>query len=200
MKKKRALIACEFSGQVRDQFSALGWDAWSCDFLTTEKPGQHIQGDLRDALKQDWDFVGFHTDCTFMCNSGSRWLHTEAGRWEKLDEACELFNLCLADPRPGYNENPIPHKHAVKRIARFYDQIIQPWQFGHKEMKATCLWLRNLPLLVPTDIVGPPPREKIERRKWAKVHGASPGPDRWKFRSRTLPGIAKAFAEQWGGL
>jgi hypothetical protein len=187
----RALITCEFSGVVRDQFAALGHDAWSCDLLPTEMPGQHIQGDLRKVIEWGcWDFIGFHTDCTFMCNSGVRWLKTEPGRMEKLEAACELFNLCLRHPAKGYLENPIPHRYAVERIDRKYDQIIQPWMFGHGEIKATCLWLKDVPKLVPTNVVdGREPR----------VHHASPGPDRWKERSRTLEGVAKAMAEQWGG-
>ena len=149
----RVLIACEASGIVREAFARRGFDAWSCDLRPSEKPGQHYQCDFAYLLAQHWDFVGFHTDCTFMCNSGVRWLHTEQGRWGKLDTACKTFNMALRYPRPGYLENPIPHKYAVERIDRTYDQIIQPWQFGHGETKATCLWRKDVPPLTPSNIV-----------------------------------------------
>lgn len=116
-----------------------------------------------------------------------------------MNKAASFFKMLLNSPIPRIAvENPIPHKYAVEQIGRKYDQIIQPWQHGHEEMKATCLWLKNLPPLRPTNIVGPPPKDKEERKKWARVHRASPGPDRWKERSRTLPGIAEAMADQWG--
>ncbi len=185
----RVLVACEFSGIVRDSFIARGHDAWSCDLLPTERPGPHLQCDLREALKRDWDFIGFHTDCTYMTNSGVRWLYRDIDRWFKLFDSCDLFNLCLRDPRPGYIENPIPHKYAMRLLDRKYDQIIQPWQFGHGETKATCLWLKGVQPLVPTNIVSG--REH-------RIHTASPGPDRWKERSRTFLGIADAMADQWG--
>lgn len=185
----RILIACEFSATVRDAFAAVGHDAWSCDLLPSERGGPHIQADLRKVIEwNSWDFIGFHTDCTYMCNSGVRWLTTDPSRWSKLDAACELFNLCLRHPAKGYLENPIPHKHAVQRIDRNYDQVIQPWQFGHGETKATCLWLKNLPKLTPTNIVA---------GREARIHKMPPSPDRWKERSKTYSGIAKAMAEQW---
>lgn len=187
----RVLICCEFSGAVRDAFAARGHDAWSCDLLPTEKLGQHIQADLRKALGWGWDFIGFHTDCTYMTNAGVRWLHTESGRWQKMQEACALFNECLRHPARGYLENPIPHGHAMDLLDRKYDQIIQPWQFGHGETKATCLWLKGLPPLIPTQIV---------QGREARVHRMPPSENRWKERSRTLPGVAKAMAEQWGDL
>lgn len=186
----RVLIACEFSGIVRDAFVALGHDAWSCDLLPSERPGNHIVGDFRRVIQESWDFIGFHFECRVMANSGVRWLYTIPGRWQELREAAEVFNLTLRDPRPGYSENSVMHRHAKKLIDREQDQVIQPWQFGHGETKATCLWLRALPILKPTLIVeGRTPR----------VHHASPGPARWKERSRTLPGIAAAMATQWGG-
>lgn len=186
----KVLICCEFSGEVRDAFTANGHNAWSCDLLPSERGPQHIQADLRSVIEwNSWDFIGFHTDCTFMCNSGVRWLSTDQSRWGKLELACELFNLCLRHPAKGYLENPIPHRHAVERIDRNYDQTIQPWQFGHPETKRSCLWLKGVPPLVPTNIV--------EGRE-ARVHRMPPGPNRWKDRSRTLPGIASAMAKQWG--
>lgn len=194
----RILIACEFSGVVRDAFIAHGFDAVSCDLLPTERPGPHIQADFRSVIQNTWDMVGYHYECRVMANSGVRWLHERPGRWLELDEACEMFNLTLRDTRPGWSENPIQHRHAKARIDREQDQVIQPWQYGHKQMKATCLWLRNLPPLCPTNVVGPPPTDPTERRKWQAVHLEPPGPDRWKNRSRTFPGIAAAMAEQWG--
>ena len=192
----RVLVACEFSGVVREAFRARGHDAWSCDLLPSESD-YHIQGDVMTQAGKPWDLVIAHPPCTYLCNSGVRWLHTQEGRWAKLEDAREFFRkmhgfyytprLCV--------ENPIPHKHA---LLPKYDQIIQPWQFGHKQMKATCLWLRGLPPLTPTNVVGPPPKDKEERKAWAGVHRASPGPDRWKERSVTFQGIADAMAEQWG--
>lgn len=193
----RVLIACEFSGIVRDAFTARGHDAWSCDLLPTERPGQHIQGDaIRAAYGSHWDALIFHAPCTYLCNSGVRWLYGGKGRtidpvrWSLMEQAADFFKALWNAPidRIG-GENPIPHKYAVERIGQSYSQIIQPYDFGHGETKATCLWLKNLAPLRPTSRVsGRTPR----------VHFASPGADRWKERSRTLSGIAEAMAEQWG--
>lgn len=185
----RVLVACEFSGIVRTAFEEAGHEAWSCDLLPTEKPGNHHKGDVRDLLGDRWDLIIAHPPCTYLCNSGVRWLHEKLGRWEKLDAAAEFFRLFLRANCPRVAvENPIPHKYAVERIGRSYDQIIHPWQFGHGETKATCLWLRGLLPLVPTNIV--------EGRE-ARVHQMAPGPDRSKERSRFYPGIAQAMADQW---
>jgi hypothetical protein len=194
----RVLVACEFSGVVRDAFIAAGHEAVSCDLLPSERPGPHYQGDIRNVLNRAttmglFDMCIAHVPCTFLANSGARWLYGGKGterdpvRWAQMEAAAEFFRLLLEAPIPRIAvENPIMHRHAGIRKP---DQIIQPWQFGHPETKATGLWLRDLPPLVPTDIVaGRTPR----------VHYASPGPDRWKERSRTLPGIAAAMAEQWG--
>ena len=186
----RVLVACEFSGRVRDAFRARGHDAWSCDLLPTERPGPHIQGDVLKILDDGWDLMIAHDPCTYQCNSGVRWLYGEPERWEKLDESCiftrKLFNAPI--PKKA-RENPIPHKYALERIGRKYDQIIHPWQFGHPETKATCLWLENLPPLKPTNIV-----DGREGRIWKM----SPSKDRGKKRSITFQGIADAMAEQWG--
>lgn len=191
----RVLVACEFSGIVRDAFAARGHDAWSCDLLPSERPGQHYQQDIFTVLWRDWDLMISHWPCTRLCNSGVRWLYGGKGktvdkvRWQQMENDAKCFRRLLdcCVPRVAA-ENPIPHKYA-RKIMGDYDQVIQPWQFGHPETKATCLWLKNLPPLKPTNIVdGRTPR----------VHHASPGPDRWKERSRTLEGIAKAMAEQWG--
>lgn len=187
----KILIGCEFSGIVREEFRKLGHDAWSCDLLDTEIPGNHIKGDVLRILEDGWDMLIAHPPCFRLCNSGVRWLQ-ERDLWEELDESAYFFRRFLNAPIEKVAvENPIPHKYAIDRIGRKYDQIIQPWMFGHGETKATCLWLKNLPLLYPTKIV--------DGRK-GRVHYESPGPDRWKNRSRTLQGIAKAMAKQWGGI
>jgi len=186
----RVLVACEFSGIVRDAFIAAGHDAWSCDLLPSERPGPHIVGDALAViyqgygLHQDWDMVIAHPPCTHLAVSGARWF---AERRQEQQDALDFVRALLNAPIPRIAlENPIS---VISSRIRKPDQIIQPWMFGHGEVKATCLWLKNLPPLVPTDIVD----GRIPR-----VHHASPGPDRWKERSRTLPGIAAAMAAQWG--
>lgn len=191
----KVLVACEFSGIVRDAFAARGHDAWSCDLLPSERAGKHAQCDVRKFLTayvEPWDLMIAHPPCTYLCNSGVRWLHTQSLRRQQMIEAAHFFKALLNAPINRICvENPIPHKYAVDIIGEKYSQIIQPWQFGHPETKATCLWLKGLPKLKPTNIVsGRNPR----------VHFASPGPDRWKERSRTLPGIADAMAQQWTEL
>lgn len=194
----RVLVACEFSGIVRDAFAARGHDSWSCDLLPTERVGNHIQGNVwgDGILYRDWDLLIFHLECTRLCNSGVRWLvkdgikqiHTE--RWKRMVSDATAFRAMLDLPIQRIaGENPIMHGYARGIVGIAPTQIIQPWQFGHGETKATCLWLKNLPKLIPTNIV----EGRIPR-----VHHASPGPDRWKERSRTLPGIAQAMANQWG--
>jgi hypothetical protein len=189
----KVLIACEFSGIVRDAFRARGHDAWSCDLLPTEStPMYHHQRDVFDVLQMvAWDMLIFHAPCTRLCNSGVRWL-SERDLWQEMKQAGKFFRELLNCGVPLIaGENPIPHKYAVEEIGCKYDQLIQPYQFGHGETKATCLWLRGLPKLTPTDIV--PGRQP-------RVHYESPGVDRDKRRSRTLPGIAAAMANQWGSL
>jgi hypothetical protein len=183
----RVLIACEYSGIVRDAFSRHGHDAWSCDVLPTESPGQHYQGDVRDILGGPWDLIVAHPPCTRLANSGVRWLN-DRNLWADLDAACEFFRLFLNLPGKVAIENPIPHKYALARIGRKYSQCVQPWQFGHNESKAICLWLQNLPLLQPTNIVN----ERIQR-----CHLLPPSPNRAKERSRFFTGVADAMAEQW---
>jgi site-specific DNA-cytosine methylase len=180
----RVLVACEFSGVVRDAFRARGHDAMSCDLLGTEQPGRHHVGDVRYVLGDGWDLMVAHPPCTHLAVSGARWFKDKVVEqtWA-LEFVSELVNAPI--PRICI-ENPIG---ILSTRHRKPDQIIQPWMFGHGETKATCLWLKNLPKLVPTNIV--------EGRD-ARVHRMPPGPDRWKERSRTLPGIAAAFAEQWG--
>lgn len=195
MKKKRVLVACEYSGVVRDAFAARGWDAWSCDLLETERPGQHYVGDVRDILNDGWDIVIGHPPCTFLCNSGVRWLFNQDGtrneeRWENMEEGARFFKtfLTLSDKCPVVVENPIMHKYAVEIIGCRQSQVVQPWMFGHGETKATGLWIKYLPLLKPESVVS-----GREQRVWK----LPPSPDRWKERSRTYPGIAAAMANQW---
>lgn len=197
----RVLIACEFSGVVRRAFAARGHDAWSCDLLPSEdRSNRHITGDARDTLGDGWDLLMVaHPPCTRLCNSGVRWLSkpppgkTLDQMQADLREGAALFSAFWNAPIPRVAvENPIMHKHAKALIRNYAEpaQTIQPWQFGHGETKGTCLWLRGLPKLTPTQIV---------EGRTARVHRMPPGPDRWKERSRTFAGIAEAMADQWGG-
>lgn len=186
LNEPRVLVGCEFSGIVREEFRKKGWDAWSCDILPTEVPGQHIQDDVLNHLKDDWDLAIFHPPCTDLAVSGARWFEQKKkdGRQQKsIDFFMELVNAPI---KKIAIENPIS---IMSRIYRRPDQIIQPWQFGHPETKATCFWLKDLPLLRPTKIV-----EGRENRIWKMP----PSKDRWKNRSRTYIGIAEAMATQWG--
>jgi hypothetical protein len=178
------LVGCEFSGIVRDAFAARGHDAWSCDLLPTEIPGHHIQGDVLEILNDGWDSMITHPPCTHLAVSGARWFK---GKEKEQAEALEFVQMLMDAPIPKICiENPIS---IVSTRIRKPDQIIQPWQYGHGETKATCLWLKGLPKLQPTNIV--------EGRE-NKVHRCPPGHERWKIRSRTLTGIANAMADQWG--
>lgn len=184
----RVLIACEFSGTVREEFRKKGHDAWSCDLLPTEMAGQHVQADVLTILDAGWDLMIAHPPCTRLANSGVRWL-AERRLWEQMRQDAIFFRRLLDAEIPRVAiENPIPHRYALEVIGSKYNQIIQPYQFGHGETKATCIWLKGLPALKPTDIVD---------GRAARVHRESPSPERWKNRSRTLKGIAKAMAEQW---
>lgn len=193
----KVLVGCEFSGVVRRAFHALGHDAWSCDLLPAEDGSPfHLQGDVLEVLDGGWDLGIFHPPCTFLANSGVRWLYVGKGkvadpvRWQEMVQAARFFRALLYAPIARLIvENPIPHRHCLEIIGQRYNQIIQPWQFGHGETKATCLWLKGLPSLHPTEVVS---------GREARVHRASPGVDRWKERSRTLAGIADAMAAQWG--
>lgn len=184
------LVACEFSGVVRDAFIQHGCNATSCDILPSESGlGPHHQGDVGPLLNQQWDLLIAHPPCTYLCNSGVCWLHKREGRWQQLEQACKFFlSLKNANIPHIAIENPIPHKYAVKNIGK-YSQLIQPWQFGHGETKATCLWLKKLPLLKPADIVS----GRVQR-----LHRLPPSPDRANLRSKTYRGIAQAMALQWG--
>lgn len=205
----KVLIACEFSGVVRNAFLNRGHDAWSCDLLPSEDgSNRHIQDDIRNVMyMDDWDLMMVaHPPCTRLCNSGVRWLKkpppgkTVRDMVKELREGANLFSELWNSEIPKIAvENPIMHKYAKKRIKNYcdYSQKIQPWQFGHDPngadnvSKATCLWLKNLPKLELTGTLdGSSARNDI--------HHCPPGPDRWKIRSTFFPGIAKAMAEQWG--
>jgi hypothetical protein len=193
----RVLVACEFSGVVRDAFAAKGHDAWSCDLLPSERNGKHVQGNVLDVFQDGWDLMVAHPPCTYLCNSGVCWLHTDCPkRWISLFESARFFNeLKNAGIEKIAIENPIPHGYAKDLIGN-YSQVIQPFHFGHAERKATCFWLKGLEPLKPTNMVMLP----AEKSKAQRLHYASPGPDRWKIRSKTFTGIAEAMADQWGNL
>ena len=180
----KVLVACEYSGRVRDAFLSLGHDALSCDLLPTDVVGPHYQGDIRDILNNGWDLMIAHPPCTHLAVSGARWFKDKQ---VEQAEALDFVRLLLDAPIPKIAlENPIS---IISSRIRKPDQIIQPWWFGHGETKATCLWLKGLPKLVATNVV--------EGRE-ARVHKMPPSEDRWKERSRTYEGVAQAMAQQWG--
>lgn len=205
----RVLIGCETSGVVRRAFAARGHDAWSCDLLPAEDgSNRHLICDVRDVLMDGWDLLMVaHPPCTRLCNSGVRWLHTpppgrtKAEMWAELDAGAELFRACWDAPIERVAlENPVMHRHARERIPGIpRPQTVQPWWFGEPFFKATGLYLRGLPPLVATARLEPPARGTPAHKAWSAIHRAPPGPDRWRFRSRTFAGIAEAMAEQWGG-
>ena len=180
----KVLVACEYSGRVRDAFLSLGHDALSCDLLTTDVVGPHYQGDISDILNNGWDLMIAHPPCTHLAVSGARWFKDKQ---VEQAEALDFVRLLLDAPIPKIAlENPIS---IISSRIRKPDQIIQPWWFGHGETKATCLWLKGLPKLVATNVV--------EGRE-ARVHKMPPSENRWKERSRTYEGVAQAMAQQWG--
>jgi len=180
----RVLVACEFSGIVREAFTKRGHDAWSCDFLDTEILGNHIKDDVLSHLNEKWDLMIAHPPCTYLAVSGARWFKDRRNdQNEALKFVCSLMDASI--PKSCI-ESPIS---VISTRIRKPDQIIHPWMFGHGETKATCLWLKNLPKLKPTNIV-----EGRAERVWKE----SPSPNRWKNRSRTYLGIAEAMATQWG--
>lgn len=182
----KILVGCEFSATVRDAFLSRGHDAWSCDLLDSEgDPGRHIQGDVLAILEDGWDLAIFHPPCTHLAVSGARWFKDKL---KEQAEALDFVRLLLSAPIPRIAlENPVS---IISSRIRKPDQVIQPWQHGHGETKATCLWLKGLPLLKPSNVV-----DGRENR----IFKMPPSADRWKERSRTFPGIAVAMATQWGG-
>lgn len=192
----RVLVACEFSGTVRDAFAAKGHDAWSCDLLPSEKPGNHIQGDVLDVLNDGWDLMIAHPPCTDLAVSGAK--HFAAKRADGRQQASVDFFMALATadiPRMCI-ENPVS---IMSTHWRKPDQIIQPWMFGHEATKTTCLWLSGLPRLQPTQLVGKGARHVTKGGNSLPTwYNLPPSADRWKLRSMTFPGIAQAMADQWG--
>jgi hypothetical protein len=213
MKELNVIVGCESSGMVREAFRALGHNAWSCDLLPADDNSPfHFQQDIFNVLEDlEWDLGIFHPPCTYLTNAGVRWLHehvqsrngkkpTISGkvRWDYMREGAQFFKKLLESDIPRIAvENPIPHKYAIDIIGRKYDQIVQPWMFGHTERKATCFWLKNLPKLVPTNDVKAQ-MLLLPKKEQQRLHYLPPSPDRWKLRSKTFEGIAKAMAEQWG--
>lgn len=194
----KVLVACEFSGIVREAFKARGHDVWSCDILETEIPGQHIKGDVLNIINDKWDLMIGHPPCTFLANSGVQHLYKDPLRFQKMKEAVLFFNKLLNAPIEKIAiENPIPHGYT--NLPK-YTQIIHPWEHGHEVQKKTCLWLKNLPPLKPTNVVDKGKRYITKSGKsngsyWYQILSLK---DRAKIRSRTFKGIATAMAEQWG--
>lgn len=219
----RVLIACEYSGRVRDAFLRAGHDAMSCDLLPTDAPGPHYRGDVRDVLGDGWDLVVAHPPCTYLSVSGMHWTKRGLRDPRLTEDALDFVRLLIDAPAPRVAvENPVS---VISSRIRPPDQIVQPWMFGHDASKATCLWLRGLPKLVPTEVVEPrlvccgvelPPGvgkrgcancngDKEARPRWGNQTASGqnrlgPSPDRWKIRSETYIGIAAAMASQWGAL
>lgn len=190
----KVLVACEYSGTVRDAFIAAGHDAMSCDLLPTDVPGPHYQGDVTDILGDGWDLMVAHPPCTHLAVSGAKWFHLKE---KQQAEALDFVRLLLDAPIPRIAlENPVS---VISSRIRKPDQIIQPWMFGHEATKTTCLWLKNLPQLVPTKVVGKGARHITKGgNSLPEWYNLPPSPDRWKIRSATFTGIAEAMAAQWG--
>lgn len=198
----RVLVACEFSGIVREAFAALGHDAWSCDLLPTEKPGQHIQGDVLEVINQEWDLMVAHPPCTYLCGMGIWWNHKRPERWPLTYQAKDFVTLLWESNIDQICiENPIGY---LNKNWQKPCQIINPWQFGHQANKPTCLWLKGLPLLTPTQIVA---RGEFYTKAngsrmsvWSHKCSGTKKHERARIASRTFEGIAKAMASQWGGI
>lgn len=194
----RVLVACEYSGRVRDAFIAQGHEALSCDFLPTDSPGPHYQGNVLDVIDAGWDLMVAHPPCTYLCSSGLHWNGRTPGRQALTDEALDFVRLLLnADVPRIALENPIG---CISSKVRKPEQIIQPWQYGHDASKATCLWLKGLPLLTPTEIVAPRVingKGRYGNQTDSGQNKLAPSADRWKLRSETYQGIATAMATQW---
>lgn len=200
-KSMRVLVACEYSGAVRDAFLRAGHDAMSCDLLPADVPGPHYQGDVRDVLGDGWDLMVAHPPCTYLSVSGMHWTHRGLRDPQLTEDALVFVRLLLEAPVPRIAlENPVS---IIRSRIRKPDQIVQPWQFGHDASKKTCLWLKNLPLLQPTQIIEP--RIINGRKRWGNQTDSGqnklgPSVDRWKIRSATYAGIAQAMVDQWGTL
>lgn len=196
MRKLRMLAACEMSGRVRDSFSRHGWNAWSCDLLPSETPGQHVQGDVLPLLAQEWDLLIAFPPCTYLCSSGMHWTVRGLRDPKLTEDALEFVRALLGtNVKHIALENPVG---AISTRIRKPDCIIHPWQFGHPESKTTCLWLKHLPPLLPTNICQKPPSGRWENQTASGQNKLGPSPERAKERSRTYQGIANAMADQWG--
>lgn len=195
----RVLVACEYSGRVRDAFIKKGHEAMSCDLLPSESEGPHYQGDIFDVIGDGWDLMIAHPPCTYLTNSGVCHLHKKASRWPLLFESGRFFKRLLdASIERIAIENPIMHKYGKQLIGDVkQSQIIQPWMFGHPEQKATCLWIKGLPLIVPTNDVKQEMMQLPDNER-QRLHYLPPSKDRWKLRSTTYQGVADAMADQWG--
>lgn len=201
----RVLVACEESQATTIELRKLGFDAWSCDLQDCSggHPEWHIKGDVLNVLNDGWDMMIAHPTCTYLTNSGVCWLWNKDGsrnekRWQNLKEGAEFFKALLNAPIPLIAiENPIPHKYAVELIGQKYNQLIQPYQFGHAESKATCFWLKGLPKLKPTKDVKDE-WKRLPKNEAQRLHYLPPGPERAKLRSKTFQGVAEAMAVQWG--
>lgn len=197
----RVLVACEYSGAVRNAFIKAGHEALSCDLLPTDQPGPHYKGDVRDVLYDGWDLMVAHPPCTYLSVSGMHWTKRGLRDPQLTEDALEFVQLLLDAPIEMIAlENPVS---VISSRIRKPDQIINPWQFGHDASKKTCLWLKNLPLLLPTNIIEP--RIIDGKKRWGNQTDSgqnklAPSEDRWKIRSETYAGIAAAMAEQWGIL
>lgn len=205
----RVLVACEFSGVVRDAFIARGHDAMSCDLLPTERPGPHHVGDVREVLGEGWDLMVAHPPCTYLANSGVRWLYGKDGgtesrdetRWAAMEAGAAFFRALLEAPIPRIAvENPVMHRYARELVGSVATQTIQPWEFGHPESKRTGLWLRGLPPLLPTAILTKPTSGHWDNQTPSGQNRLGPSEHRWAERSKTYQGIADAMAQQWGTL
>ena len=197
----KILVACEFSGIVRDAFIAKGHDAMSCDRLPTERPGPHHQGDVIPLLSEPWDMIIAHPPCTYLCVPGAHYLHTQGGRWDKMREARQFF-MAIMNTKVSKMcvENPVPHRYA--ELPK-YTQIIQPWQFGHEVSKRTCLWLVGLPKLKPTKVMTNHGERYVRTERQQKMGYGKTSNSKWyaaaspKERSRTFQGVADGMADQW---
>ena len=212
----KVLVACEYSGRVRDAFIAKGHDAMSCDLLDTDVPGPHYTGDIFDVLDDGWDLMVAHPPCTYLTNAGVRWLYQydkeakqtktdmfghkvrDEARWENMRNGALFFRALMEADIPKIAvENPIMHGFASRIVGRGPDQVVQPWMFGHMETKGTGLWLKGLDPLVETDNVKAD-MMKLTPKERNRIHHLPPSADRWKIRSTTFQGIADAMADQWG--
>lgn len=192
------LVACEYSGRVRDAFTAKGHDAISCDLLPTESPGEHYQGNIFDLDFSEFDLMIAHPPCTRLANSGVRWLH-ERDLWKEMEEACVFYERLRNTPVPKRCiENPVMHRYAKERLGEVRRHVVQPWWFGEEMFKATGYELIGLPELKPGNKLNPPKPGTEEHKKWSWIHRCPPSKDRWKIRSTTPLGIARSMDEQWG--